>query len=57
MTLANGVDPDDYIKEKGRDNFKRFISSNISIEEFIWRIYFNNLDTSDPFAITKFEKI
>ena len=56
VSLANGVDPDDYIKEKGRDNFEKFISTNLSIEEFIWRIYFNNLDRSDPFAITKFEK-
>ena len=56
VTLANGVDPDDYIKEKGRSNFEKFIKTSLSIEEFIWRIYLNDLDRSDPFAITKFEK-
>ncbi len=56
VTLANGVDPDDYIKEKGKDNFAKLIKTRLSIEEFIWRIYLNDLDRSDPFAITKFEK-
>ena len=55
-TLSNGIDPDDYIKEKGKENFEKFIKNNLSIEEFIWRIYLNNLDRSDPFSITKFEK-
>ena len=32
------------------------MSSNLSIEEFIWKIHLNNLDRSDPFATTKFEK-
>jgi len=56
VILANGVDPDEYIKEKGRSNFEKLIKTSLSIEEFIWRIYLNDLDRSDPFAITKFEK-
>ena len=56
VALSNGMDPDDYIKEKGKENFQKLIASNLSIEEFIWRIYLNNLDRSDPFAATKFEK-
>ena len=56
VTLSNGMDPDDYIKEKGKENFEKLIEKNLSIEEFIWRIYLQNLDRSDPFAITKFEK-
>ena len=56
VTLSNGMDPDDYIKEKGKVNFEKLIASNLSIEEFIWRIHLNNLDRSDPFATTKFEK-
>ena len=56
VALSNGMDPDDYIKEKGKENFQKLIASNLSIEEFIWRIYLNNLDRSDPFATTKFEK-
>ena len=56
VTLSNGVDPDDYIKEKGKNNFEKFIMNNLSIEEFIWKIYLRDLNRSDPFAITKFEK-
>ena len=56
VTLANGADPDDYIREKGRSNFEKLIKTSLSIEEFIWRIHLNDLDRSDPFAITKFEK-
>ena len=53
--LSSGMDPDDVIREKGKDNFEKFIENNLSIEEFIWRMYLKNLDRSDPFSITKFE--
>ena len=56
VTLSNGMDPDDHIKEKGKESFEKLIRNNLSIEEFIWRIYLNSLDRSDPFATTKFEK-
>jgi len=55
-SLTNGMDPDDYIKEKGKSIFEKFIKNNLSIEEFIWKMYLNDLDRSDPFAATKFEK-
>ncbi len=56
VSLANGSDPDDYIREKGKNSFEKLIKSNLSIEEFIWRIYLSNLDRNDPFAISTFEK-
>ena len=56
VTLSKGMDPDDYIKEKGKDSFQELLSKKLSIEEFIWKIYLNNLDRSDPFATSKFEK-
>ena len=56
VSLVNGVDPDDYIKEKGKANFEKLIKTSLSIEEFIWKIHLNNLDRTDPYAITKFEK-
>ena len=56
VALSSGIDPDDYIREKGRDGFLDFLNKKLSIEEFIWRIYLNNLDRSDPFATTIFEK-
>ena len=56
ITLSKGMDPDDFIKEKGKESFKDLLLNKVSIEEFIWRIYLKNLDRSDPFAATKFEK-
>ena len=56
VTLSKGVDPDDFIKEKGKKAFVEFLTNKLSIEEFIWKNYLNNLDRSDPFASTKFEK-
>ena len=54
--LNNGLDPDDYIKQKGRENFQKVLKTNLSIEEFIWRLHLNKLDRTDPFAVTNFEK-
>ena len=56
VSLSNGLDPDDYIKEKGISNFEKLLKTSLSIEEFIWTVNFINLNRSDPFAITKFEK-
>jgi len=56
VTLVNGIDPDDYIKEKGKEGFEQLIKTNLSIVEFIWKMHLNELNKADPFAITKFEK-
>ena len=56
INLPNNLDPDDFIKEKGRRNFENLIKTSSPIEEFIWNIYLKDLDKSDPYASTKFEK-
>ena len=56
VSLKNGVDPDDYIKEKGKEGFENFLTTKLSIQDFIWKIHSNDLDRNDPFATTKFEK-
>ncbi len=56
MILPNKLDPDDYVKQKGKENFEKLLEANLSIEEFIWRSYTNSLDRNNPFAITGFEK-
>ena len=56
VSLKNGIDPDDYIKEKGKEAFENFLKTKSSIQDFIWKIYSNDLDRNDPFAATKFEK-
>ena len=56
INLPNNLDPDDFIKEKGRRNFENLIKIRSPIEEFIWNIYLKDLDKSDPYAAAKFEK-
>ena len=56
VSLKNGLDPDDFIKEKGKEKFENFLKTKSSIQDFIWKIYSNDLDRNDPFAATKFEK-
>ena len=56
VSLKNGIDPDDYIKEKGKEVFENFLKTKLSIQDFIWKIYSNELNRNDPFAATKFEK-
>ena len=56
ITMPQGADPDDYIRDKGKKNFEKLINSNLSIEEFIWTICLRSLNKSDPFAVTNFEK-
>ena len=40
VTLSKGVDPDDYIKEKGKKAFLEFLSNKLSIDQFIWKKLF-----------------
>ncbi len=56
VSLTNNLDPDDYIREKGKSNFENLLKNSLSIEEFLWKIHLSSLDRSDPFAITNFEK-
>ena len=54
--LEKGKDPDDIIKEKGRDGFLRFLNSKMIIQSFIWDAYINKINTNNPYEIAKFEK-
>ena len=36
--------------------FENFLKTKSSIQDFIWKIYSNELNRNDPFAATKFEK-
>ena len=54
--LEQGKDPDDIIKEKGKNGFLKFLENKIIIQSFIWESYLNKIDTSNPYEVTKFEK-
>jgi DNA primase len=54
--LPNGKDPDDYIKENGKDMFVDLLKQKKIIQSFIWDLYSKKISKNDPFAISKFEK-
>ncbi len=54
--LEQGKDPDDTVKELGKDGFVKFLNNKIVIQSFIWDAYVNKINTSNPYEVTKFEK-
>ena len=54
--LPDGTDPDDYIKEKGKDGLVNLMKQKEIIQSFIWNCYFSKIDQNNPFEISKFEK-
>ena len=49
-------DPDDFIRENGKDAFLNLIKDKLVIQSFIWNYYLNKIDQSNPYEISKFEK-
>jgi len=54
--MPQGMDPDDYIKQKGKDELSNLLKEKEIIQSFIWNYYFDKLDQSNPYEISKFEK-
>jgi len=54
--LPKGEDPDDFIKKNGKDKFVDFLKSKKIIQSFIWDAYLSEINTNNPFEISKFEK-
>ena len=54
--LDNGVDPDDFVKKNGQKAFEVFLQKKEIIQDFIWNKKIQNLDSNDPFMISRFEK-
>ncbi len=54
--LEQGKDPDDIVKEKGKDGFLKFLENKIIIQSFIWEAYLNKIDSNNPYEVAKFEK-
>ena len=54
--LNQGKDPDDIIKDLGKDGFLKFLENKIIIQSFIWDTYVNKINTNNPYEVTKFEK-
>ena len=54
--LPQGEDPDDFIKKNGKDKFIEFLKSKKIIQSYIWDVYLSEVNTNNPFEISKFEK-
>jgi DNA primase len=54
--MPKGEDPDDFIKKNGKDKFNEFLKSRKIIQTYIWDVYLSDVNTNNPFEISKFEK-
>ena len=54
--MPDGTDPDDYVKQKGKDGLLSLLKEKEIIQSFIWNYYFNKIDQNNPYEISKFEK-
>ena len=54
--MPDGLDPDDYIKQKGKDGLINLLKEKKIIQSFIWNYYLSKIDQNNPYEISKFEK-
>ena len=54
--MPDGADPDDYIKQKGKNEFINLLKEKKIIQSFIWDYHLSKIDQNNPYEISKFEK-
>ena len=54
--MPEGKDPDDYIKQNGKDGLLNLLKEKDIIQSYIWNYHFNKIDQNNPYEISKFEK-
>ena len=54
--MPDGKDPDDYIKQKGKDSLINLLKEKEIIQSFIWNYHLSKIDQNNPYEISKFEK-
>ncbi|MDB9744488.1 DNA primase [Pelagibacteraceae bacterium] len=54
--MPDGKDPDDYIKQKGKDGLVELLKEKQIIQSYIWNYHLSKIDQNNPFEISKFEK-
>ena len=54
--MPDSKDPDDYIKENGKDGFLNLINQKKIIQSFIWNYQLGKINQNNPYEISKFEK-
>ena len=54
--MPDGTDPDDFIKQNGKDELLNLLKEKEIIQSFIWNYHLGKIDQSNPYEISKFEK-
>jgi len=54
--MPDGSDPDDYIRQKGKEGLISLLKDKEIIQSFIWNCYLSKIDQNNPYEISKFEK-
>ena len=54
--MPEGKDPDDYIKESGKDGLINLLKKKEIIQSFIWNYNLSKIDKNNPYEVSKFEK-
>ena len=54
--MPEGKDPDDFIKQNGKDDFVSLLKDKQIIQTYIWNYHLNKIDQNNPFEVSKFEK-
>ena len=56
LFLPINHDPDSFINKFGREYFLKYTKNKVSIHEFIWNHYSENINTKEPSSMANFEK-
>ncbi len=54
--MPEGNDPDEYIKQKGKNGLANLLKEKEIIQSFIWNYHLSKIDHNNPYEISKFEK-
>ena len=54
--MPEGKDPDDYIKQNGKEGLLNLLKKKEIIQSFVWNYSLSKLDQSNPYEVSKFEK-
>ena len=54
--MPEGQDPDNYIKQNGKDGLLNLLKEKDIIQSFIWNYHLGLIDQNNPYEISKFEK-
>ena len=54
--MPEGKDPDDYVKENGKNGLLSLLKKKEIIQNFVWNYQLNKIDQTNPYEISNFEK-